>query len=157
LDNANTGRPAKKAKRAEAKGLVDYWVGKATGSFWPTLDKAKVQAGVKARVDHPDQIYQASTRLCGGASLLRGLGWDDPVQYGLLGALLYQGGWGNLGKGHRLTRIEPRAPTRAQQVPTRGTEAMDHADWLVLASVRDAFNTFAYVHDKLEGLRGMTV
>jgi hypothetical protein len=157
LDNANTGRPANKARRAEAKGLVDYWVGKATGSFWPTLDKAKVLAGLKARIDDPDKIYQASTSLCGVASFVRELAWDDPVQYGLLGALLYQGGWGNLGKGHRLTRIEPRVPTRQAAVPTRGDEVMDHADWLVLASVRDAFNTFAYVHDKLEGLRGMTV
>jgi hypothetical protein len=156
MEAGQDGRTANTAKRAEAHGLVDYWVGKASGAKWPNLDKQKVRAGLHARIDDPDRIDQKTTSLCGVAAFVRELAWDDPCQYGLLGALLYEGGWGNLGK-RRLTRIEPGAATRKEQVPRRNGQDMDHADWLVLASVRDAFNATPYVNDAFEGLRGMTV
>jgi hypothetical protein len=150
------GRGPNSAKRAEAHGLVDYWVGKAKGSFWPFLRKQEVLDGLHARIDKPDLIDQQSASLCGVAAFVRELAYDDPCQYGLLGALLYECGWGNLGR-RRLTRVEPRMPTRLERVPRRKGTEMNHADWLVLASVRDAFNSYAYVNDVFEGLRGMTV
>jgi hypothetical protein len=156
MEEGKSGRRVSFPKREEAHRLVDYWVGKATGTHWPTLKKDRVLEGLQARIDNPNLISQKSTNLCGVASFVRELAWDDPCQYGLLGALLYEGGWGNLGK-RRLTRIEPRAPTKREPVPARNGQEMNHADWLVLASVRDAFNTFAYVHDVFDGLRGMTI
>jgi hypothetical protein len=137
--------------------MVDYWINKATGKYWPFLDKEKVRAGLKERIQTPDAINQSATSLCGVATFVRELAHDDPTQYALLGALLYEGGWGNLGR-RGLTRVEPRAATRMEKVPvdSNGNE-MNHADWLVLASVRDAFNAEAYRNDFLEGLRGMTV
>jgi hypothetical protein len=156
MEEGKTGRHVNFAKRAEGHRLVDYWVGKATGSKWPNLNKEKVRAGLHARIDNPNLIRQESTNLCGVASFVRDLAYDDPCQYGLLGALLYEGGWGNLGK-RRVTRIEPSSPTRMERVPVRNGKEMDHADWLVLASVRDAFNSAPYVNDAFEGLRGMTL
>src|SRR4051794_31575732 len=94
LEEGKAGRRGGFPRRAEAHRLVDYWVGKATGARWPRLDKAKVLAGLKARIDNPDRIQQKSTSLCGVAAFVRELAWDDPCQYGLLGALLYEGGWG---------------------------------------------------------------
>jgi hypothetical protein len=156
VDKAAEGRKPNAAQRTEAHRLVDYWGGKATGASWPTLNKNQVINGLHARIESPNQIDQLNTNMCGVAAFVRELAYDDPVQYGLLGALLYEGGWGNLGR-RRLKRIEPRLPTRMEQVPKRGDgRLMNHADWLVLASIRDAFNSFAYVHDVFERLRGMT-
>jgi hypothetical protein len=155
-DAGSDGRGANTPKRTEAHGLVDYWVGKATGDLWPTLRKKDVLAGLHARIDKPDLINQWTANLCGPAAFVRELAYDDPCQYGLLAALLYEGGWGHLGR-RRLKRVEPRLPTRMERVPQQKGAEMNHADWLVLASVRDAFNSTAYVNDVFEGLRGMTV
>jgi hypothetical protein len=155
-DKGSEGRAPHAAKRAEAHRLVDYWVGKATGAFWPTLNKNEVTNGLHARIESPNRINQWNTNLCGVAAFVRELAYDDPVQYGLFGALLYEGGWGNLGR-RRLKRIEPRQATRMERVPERDGRSMNHADWLVLASVRDAFNSTAYVHDVFESLRGLTL
>src|SRR5262249_33758834 len=137
-DKGSEGRAPHAAQRAEAHRLVDYWVGKATGAFWPTLNKNEVTNGLHARIESPNRINQWNSNLCGVAAFVRELAWDDAVQYGLFGALLYEGGWGNLGR-RRLKRIEPRQPTRMERVPKRNGKEMNHADWLVLASVRDAF------------------
>lgn len=151
-----TGRPQGPG-HVRAMELIDYWVNKASGQLWPHLDKEKVRLGLIERVVNPDRIDQNKTNMCGVATFVRDLAYDDPVQYGLFGALLYEGGWGNLGR-RGLTRVEPRLTTRLEKVPVNssGTE-MNHADWLVLASVRDHFNAFAYQNDVFEAVRGMTV
>src|SRR5262249_6627052 len=130
--------------------------GKATGAFWPLLRKQEVLTGLHFRIEKPDLINQWSTNTCGVAAFVRELAYDDPVQYGLLAALVYEGAWGNLGR-RRLRRVQPRLATRMERVPKRDGKEMNHADWLVLASVRDAFNSDAYVNDLFEPLRGMTV
>jgi hypothetical protein len=71
-----------------------------------------------AWIESPTRIDQYSANLCGVAAFVRELAYDDPVQYGLLGACLYEGGWGNLGR-RRLKRVEPRVPTRMERVPRR--------------------------------------
>jgi hypothetical protein len=155
LDKGKDGRP-QSGRQAEAVDLVNYWMGKAKGSWWPFLNGARVRAGLIERIYNPDLIYQSATSLCGVASFVRELAWDDPVQYGLFGAILFEGGWANL--GHRkLKKVQPRELTRMEHAPLQSGVEMHHADWLVLASVRDAFNTDAYVNDIFEGLRGMTV
>src|SRR5262249_27448115 len=132
MEQGMDGRPRPNAaKITEAKNLVDYWVGKATGAKWPTLDKAKVLNGLKDRIDKPDRIYQHKTSLCGVASFVRELAWDDPVQYGRFGALLYEGGWATLGKGpvHPLVAagpILPHPPHRA----ALGRPPLTHQDQL---------------------------
>src|SRR5262249_23695717 len=117
LGEGSTGRPANTAKRDEAHKLVDYWLNKATGTKWPRLTKWRVTRGLHSRINNPDNIYHHSTNLCGVASFARELAWDDPVQYALLGALLYEGGWGNLGK-RSLTRVESSVATRLEKPPS---------------------------------------
>jgi hypothetical protein len=154
--HGEAGRP-QGSGHAKAFDLIDYWVGKANGKLWPFLDKEKVRLGLMARVVNPDLINQNATNMCGVATFVRDLAHDDPEQYALLGALLYEGGWGNLGR-RSMTRIQPGAGTRMDKVPVNGSgEEMDHADWLVLASIRDHFNAFGYRNDVFESMRGMTV
>jgi hypothetical protein len=142
------------AKRAEAHRLVDFWIGNASGSKWPTLRKEQVLAGLHARIDDPDLIEPQRANLREVASVVRELACDDPSEYALLAILLYGVGRATLRK-RPSSRIEPDPQTRMAPVPIDNGKEMNHADWLMLASARDAVRATAGVNDAAEvGVEG---
>jgi len=137
------------AKRAEAHRLVDFWVGNATGSKWPSLRKEQVLAGLHARIERPELIGLESGNFCEAASAVRELAYDDPSGYVFLAVLLF--GLGSATSQKRPgVRIEPDARTRMAPVPMHNGKEMDHADWLVLASVRDTVRATTRPNDVAE-------
>jgi hypothetical protein len=134
------GRVGNPAQRAKAHHLVDFLLGSASNSLWPNLDKEQVLAGLHARIDDPDLIEHASMEFLAAAFLARELAATDPFQYALLAALLYGLGWGSL-QARPARHIQPEARTRLHCFPVYQGQAMDHADWLVLASLRDVLRS----------------
>jgi hypothetical protein len=49
--------------------------------MWTNLDRAKIAAGLKVRIDDPHKINQASTSLCGPADFACYVAEDKPVEY----------------------------------------------------------------------------
>jgi hypothetical protein len=156
LDDVLKGKERRQSSdQAYAHELCDYWINTTKTVYWPTLSKKAVREGLHARIDNPDLIKQGPTGLCGPAGFLRALSYDDPCEFAKFGAIIFSGGWYNLGKGRKgLKMIKPSDATRMSEVPP----GMDHADWLILASLRDAFNSvFDYKWDWKNQMTGMSV
>jgi hypothetical protein len=129
-------------------GHVDPRIGCQKDGIWLNVCRNKVAEGLKARVKDPSLINQHKTNLCGIAGFVYDWAEDDPAGYAWLGISLYEAGWGRVGRGEKLGKeVRPSRDLRSSPVPYhdignhRGLE-MNHADWIILASLREAFNSF---------------
>jgi hypothetical protein len=136
-------------------------------SIWLNVCRNKVADGLDERILEPNKIDQRNTNVCGIAAFVRDWAEDDPIGYAWLGISLYEAGWGRIGKGSMLGKVvKPSSQLKNSPIPyqenyyTNGhAREMNHADWIILASVRESFNSvMAYTaNDPLEMLSGMTL
>lgn len=134
----------------------------AKDGLWLNVCRNKVAAGLENRIYFPDNINQLNTNICGVAAFVRQWILDDPVGFAWLGISLYENGCGYIGKGkYHGKDIRPSKEllnsaipyTTSENRPGLGRE-MNHADWMVMASIREAFNSvFNYSAD--EGIFAM--
>lgn len=102
------------------------------------LDRTKVADGLDKRLNNPDSFNQGGTWLCGIATFVRVWAFDHPLQYVKLAVDLFQKGEGRL-EGHTKYASKLIRPSDALKTcPPRAD--MEQADFLVLASIREAFN-----------------
>jgi hypothetical protein len=119
----------------DAKKLVDAFAAAPTcPSVWPHLDRAKIAAGLKVRIDDPDKIDQAGTSLCGPADFARDVAEDKPVEYAKAVIDLFKTGTAFIGT----FAIKPCGDLRKYSI----IGSVDPADWILLASIRDTDNWF---------------
>ncbi len=119
---------------------------------FPRLNRARIAAGLRERLRNGDSFNQGTTWLCGIATFVRVWAHDFPAQYAQLAIDLYEKGSGRLtnARRHAGRVITPSQALRNSPVgkQSNGSE-MDDADWIVLASVREAFNhVFDYTADE---------
>ncbi|HKA17957.1 MAG TPA: hypothetical protein VKN18_06530 [Blastocatellia bacterium] len=136
-------------------------------SIWLNVCRNKVADGLDARILDPNKINQSKTNVCGIAAFVRDWAEDDPIAYAWLGISLYEAGWGRIGRGKMLGKeVRPSSHLRSSPIPYQENyygnghaKEMNHADWIVLASIRESFNNvFAYTaNDPLEMVSGMTL
>ena len=147
-----------------ARGSSPDASGCTKNSIWLNVCRNKVADGLLERIMDPNKINQNHTNICGIAAFVRDWAQDDPAGYAWLGISLYEAGWGRIGRGSKLgQKVQPSPSLKNSPIPFfdhgngRGTE-MNHADWVVLASVREALNdVFGYsAADLLEPLEGLT-
>ena len=120
-----------------AKQLVnEHLKGAGNGYYWPKVKEEEVAAGLIDRVDRPDIVYQSAANVCGMASFVHDLLETDPVLYTWLGIHLFKSAKGRLGRGKESIEITASVQTRSSPLPA----GMNHADWIVLASLRDYSN-----------------
>jgi hypothetical protein len=126
--------------------IQDFQKRSGSGEF-KELDRAKVAAGVAARLRNPDSFNQGGTWLCGIATVVRTWAFDHPVEYAQFAIDLFEKGAGKM-QGHSrysAKSVQPSAALKASP-PAAG---VDQGDWIVLASVREAFNdVFDYTADE---------
>jgi hypothetical protein len=123
--------------KAQAKQLIsEHLTGRGNGYYWPKLQEEKVATGLTVRIDSPDLIYQAQANLCGMASFVHDLVETDPVMYAWVGIHLFKNAAAKLGRGERGMVIKASVDTRSSPLPP----GMNHADWVLLASLRDHSN-----------------
>jgi len=117
----------------DAKKLVDDFE-KRTTTYWITLDRAKIAAGLRDRIDDPDHINQGGTSLCGPADFIRDIAEDKPVDYARAVIELYENGKTRIGT----MDLKPCHDLRAHRVPAAAR--ITDVDWIILASIRDTDN-----------------
>lgn len=128
---------ASQAEKDRARQFVtENLQGRGKGYYWPKVEEQLVAAGLIQRVVNPDSIWQSAANICGMASFIHELVEQDPVQYVWLGIWLFKMAKGRLGRGKDSIQISVSIETRQSPIPAR----MDHADWVVLASLRDYSN-----------------
>lgn len=121
-----------------AHDLINQFASRSGNSVWLNVpDRGLVAQGLHARVDNPDSINQMSTNVCGIVGFMRNWATDDPVDFAWLGIQLYETGRGRVGRGQYCGKVIAPSPwLKSYPVP----QGMDPADWITLASVREAFN-----------------
>jgi hypothetical protein len=120
-----------------AKQLVtEHLKGTGYGHYWPKVKEEEVASGLIDRVDRPDIVFQSAANVCGMASFVHDLLETDPVLYTWLGIHLFKSAKGRLGRGQESIVITASVETRSSPLPA----GINHADWVVLASLRDYSN-----------------
>jgi hypothetical protein len=111
------------------------------------LDRGKVADVLDARLSDPNSFNQAHTWLCGIATFVRVWAFDHPVEYVKLAVNLFESGSGRL-EGQAKYAGKPIVPSNALKNCPPGLD-MPQADWIVLASIREAFNNvWGYTNDE---------
>jgi hypothetical protein len=119
--------------------IINDFASRAGGSVWLNAsDRGLVAAGLHARVDKPDTIRQGATNVCGIVGFVRNWAQDDPVDFAWLGIQLYETGRGRVGRGQFCGKVVAPSPELKKHPVPQG---MDPADWIILASIREAFNS----------------
>jgi hypothetical protein len=116
------------------------------GNIWLNLCRNKVADGLENRIYFPNNLSQLNTNVCGVAAFVRQWIKDDPVGYAWLGISLFENGNGYVGRGkYHGKDLRPSKELKSSRVPERKNKdntitEMNHADWIVMASIREAFN-----------------
>src|SRR5262245_7636996 len=134
-----------KARGAQATGTNTC----AKDGIWLNICRNKVADGLETRIYFPDKLNQMSTNICGVAAFVRQWIKDDPVGFAWLGISLYEKAHGYIGRGKfHGKEIMPSKELRNSPIPYQTIEnkpgfgiEMNHADWIVMASIREAWNT----------------
>jgi hypothetical protein len=119
---------------------------------WPLLQKVQVIAGMRERLLNPFKVNQGGQPFCGPTALLFELVRQEPERYIEICRSLFE-------RGHfRSTNQTIHATERLRNSP--GEFRMGQADWLVLATLRDAENILFAVDpaapEFVRNLSGMT-
>lgn len=125
------------ASVSEARGIIADFR-KGTRRVFAHLDRVKVADGLDSRLADPNSFNQGGTWLCGIATFVRVWAFDHPVEYVKLATNLFENGDGRL-VGHSKYAAKPITPSSALKACPPRPE-MAQADWIVLASIREAFN-----------------
>lgn len=119
----------------------------AKGNIWLNLCRNKVAEGLENRIAFPHYLNQMNTNICGVAAFVRQWIKDDPIGFAELGISLFENGSGYMGRGKNHGKdIRPSKELKNSRVPRTGSGTgagteMNHADWIVMASIREAFNS----------------
>jgi len=141
-------------KHKFAAGMVCDFLERSGASRFPRLDREEVGVGMLMRIANPGIMKQEESSLCGPAALLFNVVSDNPVAYARFAIDLYEKGKASL---YRL-EIEPDEDVRNYRpVATKDYAAMDHVDWMTMASIRDSENWFLDYDTAEKETAGMTL
>ncbi len=132
-----------------AKQMVAAFRAGTRPSVWRHLHRATVADELESRVDDPTLIRQGHVDLCGPAAFLQSLATDDPEHYVRMAAELFSAGMTHMIRGTRGVAggkfLRPDDDVRDYPIP-RGPEQVAEADWLLLASIRQAYDFWGWEH-----------
>jgi hypothetical protein len=141
------------ASRQEALAAIAAFGQSTAPGLWPHLDKQKLVAEMRLRVNDPFKVNQGKQPFCGPASILFELIRKQPLRYVQICRDLFEQG------GFQAKTKQINASTRLRQ-ESKGDLQMGQADWLVLATLRDAENLLFPVDpdapEIMRNLSGMT-
>ncbi len=115
--------------------------------YWQRLNRDAIAKDVRARLEDPNSFDQGGTWLCGIATFVRVWASDNPLGYVQLVIDLFEKGKGQLA-GHKKYGGKTIEPSDALLRSPAG-DRVAQGDWIVLASIREAFNdVFDYTADE---------
>lgn len=146
-------QPSNSAAKREALAAIAAFEQSAAPSLWPHLDKQKIVAEMRSRVNDPFKVNQGKQPFCGPASILFELIRKQPLRYVEICRSLFEQG------NFQAKTKQINTSTRLRQ-ESKGDLQMGQADWLVLATLRDAENLLFPVDpdapEMMRNLSGMT-
>jgi hypothetical protein len=130
--------------KKQAIDLVNSLFPSGASVYWPKVNGPQVKQGLIDRVNDPNLIQQGGANVCGMATFAHSLASDDPIQYVWFAIHLYKKGSGPIGRGDKFRTIYPTKEVRQSKIAW----GMNHADWIVLATLRDYLNVaLGYQYD----------
>jgi hypothetical protein len=111
----------------------------SAAGVWPNVSKAELIADIRRTVRDPFEVNQASTPLCGPASIVFQLASKTPARYIQMLQSLYE-------TGQFQARTHMIKPSSAL-VNSRVRKDVTVADWMLMASLRDTENFLFPVED----------
>jgi hypothetical protein len=115
-----------------ANALVNAFAAGTGDGVWPGISRATLAQDLRARIASPNAIAQAKTPFCGPASFVRLLALEKDEAYAKAAIDLFNTGECTIGT----LKVKPGDAVR-KSPPLKGTS---HADWIMLASIRDSGN-----------------
>lgn len=138
----------------QAEAIISQFEQSPAPAVWAHLDKKAIIADLRNRVKNPFQVNQGGQPFCGPASVLFELVRKHPQKYVELCQKLFL-----VGGFHSQTGKWITAPDRLRDV-SQGELQMPPADWIVLATLREAetllFPVEPNAPDLIRNLAGMT-
>ncbi|MEY4580440.1 MAG: hypothetical protein RL701_5143 [Pseudomonadota bacterium] len=127
-----------KRRSKEAWKLVDDFAKRTNSGLWHHISRRSLVLSLRQRIDFPDETQQGSTNLCGVSVMVSAWAYECTVQYVTFAIDIFEKGRGFMvGRNPQAARsIQPSVELRTA-VPPIG---MEHADWLVSASIRESLN-----------------
>jgi hypothetical protein len=147
-------------KEVTKEDIANYWQNEAikqveafrarggTG-MWPKLDRNTIADQLIARIKNSNLVAQGNMDLCGPATMVRNIARDFPVRYAQAGIQLFE-----LGQSKILAlSLKPGPKVRSFTPPWNTPQA----DFMILASMRDAENWIFSPVGTFEGFASMTM
>ncbi|MEX2189034.1 MAG: hypothetical protein WD875_19660 [Pirellulales bacterium] len=135
-----------------AIALAEAFGKRPGGGMFKLLERQKIAKGLVKRLNEPNSFDQGSTWLCGIATFVRVWAFDHPVEFVTLAVDLFEKGKGKLvghGKYGGKTITPSKELRDSPPAKLSNNDDFNHADWIVLASIREAFNdVFNYSADE---------
>jgi hypothetical protein len=144
--------------RITAQQMVAQFKARSGNGFWLNVDRAKLADGLQNRIVTPHIIAQNKTSLCAIASFVYEWIQDDPIGYAQLGISLFETGAGRIGRSAMSGKpIKPSPDLRNSRIPyvdsnSAQKQEMNHADWVILTSIRESLNLVLNYTADNEGL-----
>jgi hypothetical protein len=136
-----------------AHQTIDNFRAHAGPGVWTHLHRATVADQLDIRVDDPTKIYQGQVGLCAPSAFLEDLVTDDPEHYARMAYELFELGMTHMLRGpvpHAGGKfLRPDEDLRTYPLPLDkigGNPVIPEADWLVLASIRQAYDFWGWEH-----------
>lgn len=152
MTQAGSGAPKSAAVNEALTAIAAFEQSSAPG-LWPALDKKTILAEMRQRIQNPFLINQGAQPFCGPTAILFELVRKQPVRYVQICRSLYEMGFLKGATKH----IE--APAKLRQ-DSKGNLRTGQADWMVLATLRDAESLIFPVDPdapkQIRGLSGMS-
>jgi hypothetical protein len=126
-------------KRKEpALALIRAFGARRGRSFFPQITRENLFKALSERVIDPDSVDQKSTGLCGIVVIVRLWAYEHPEQFVTFAINLFEKGSAVM-RGKNTTHARQISPstTLRDAAPPPG---MNHADWIVSASIRESLN-----------------
>lgn len=124
--------------------MIDDFAARQGGGRFTKLSREKIANGLRARVQTPSMINQASGGVCGPASVVYSLALNRPVDYVAAVTGLFDFGAATIKtwqlKPDRELLDKPCPPPNPKYPP------FEEVDWIILASIRDSENWFFDYH-----------
>ena len=150
-DGAGFVTMATTQQKNDALKLIETFGNKSSDYGWfASIQRSKVTAGLKERVNDPSKINTSSVNLCGPAALVYAVARDTPEKYVKFTTELFETGSAKLGK------IDVK-PSKSLKLAKLEEAKVNAADWVALASLRDSENFILDFSSAKDGASGITL
>lgn len=136
--------------KTKAIQLVNQFLARTGTGHFKNISRKNLGNNLIARINSPGKIDQGSSSLCAPAALLYSVAKTNPEQYSTFAIELFEKGRSSIQK----LVIEPSSDLKLYSL---SGSAVDPADWITLASIRDSNNWFFDYQSENDQAAGITL